>query len=231
MSKRHPGKRRLPTEAPEHDDDVFIAKILEIGNWLKANQQIVTVGVVVLVVGVASVVYYRNYQANLANQAANQLEEIHQSVALGDREGAKSALAVFLERFDGTAYDGEARMLLGELYLSTNDAQQALAVLEPLTASPRAPLELQAASLLGAAYEQEGRWADAEATYLRIADRSDLDFQVRDALASAARVRAAQGNSEGAAELYQRILNELDEDAQDRGLYEMRLAELRAQNG
>jgi predicted negative regulator of RcsB-dependent stress response len=231
MSKRHPGQRRLPTDAPEHDDDVFIAKILEIGNWLKANQQTVSIAVVVLVVGVASVVYYRNYRATLANQAANQLEEIHQSVALGDREGAKNALAVFLERFDGTAYAGEARMLLGELYLSTNDAQQALAVLEPLSASPREPLELQAASLLGAAYEQEGRWADAEATYLRIADRSELDFQIRDALAAAARVRAAQGNNEGAAELYQRILAGLGEDAQDRGLYEMRLAELKAKIG
>ena len=231
MSKRHPGQRRLPTEAPEHDDDVFIAKILEIGNWLKTHQQAVTIGAVVIVVGVASAIYYRNYQATLANQAANQLEQIHQSVALGDREGAKNALAVFLQRFDGTPYAGEARMLLGELYLSTNDAQQALAVLEPLSASPREPLELQAASLLGAAYEQDGRWADAEATYLRIADRSDLDFQVRDALAAAARVRESQGNIEGAAELYRRILDELDENADNRGTYEMRLAELTAKQG
>jgi hypothetical protein len=231
MSKRHPGQRRVSSDAVEHDDDIFIAKILETGNWLKTHQQAVTIGLVVVVVAVASAIYYRNYQAALANQAANQLEEIHQSVALGDREGAKNALAVFLDRFDGTAYDGEARMLLGELYLSTNDAQQALAVLEPLSASPREPLELQAASLLGAAYEQEGRWADAEATYLRIADRSDLDFQVRDALAAAARVRAGQGNTEGAAQLYQRILDGMDANAQDRGLYEMRLAEMKAKNG
>jgi len=231
MSKRHPGHRRLPADASEHEDDLFIAKILEIGNWLKANQQAVTIGLVVLVVAVASAVYYRNYRATLANQAGNQLEDIHQSVALGDREGAKDALAIFLERFSGTAYEGEARMLLGELYLSTNDAQQAQVVLEPLSASPRAPLELQAASLLGAAYEQEGRWADAEATYLRIADRSDLDFQVRDALANAARIRAARGNPEGAAELYQRILDEMDENAPNRGLYEMRLAEVKAENG
>jgi predicted negative regulator of RcsB-dependent stress response len=218
--------KRLSTE---HDDDVFIAKILEVGNWLKSNQQAVTIGFVVVVIGVASVVYYRNYQATLANQAANQLEEIHQTVALGDPEGAKNALALFLERFSGTPYEGEARMLLGELYLSTNDAQQAQVVLEPLSASPRAPLELQAASLLGAAYEADGRWADAEATYLRIADRSDLDFQIRDALAAAARVRAAQGNTAGAADLYERILAQLGDDAPDRGLYEMRLAELETQ--
>ncbi len=117
-------------------------------------------------------------------------------------------------------------MLLGELYLAGNEAEQALAVLEPMAESPREPLELQAASLLAAAYEQEGRWADAEATYLRIADRSELDFQVRDALAAAARIRAAQGNATGAAELYRRILDGLDEDALDRGIWEMRLAEV-----
>ena len=228
MSKSHPGQRRLPTESKEHDDDVFIAKVLEIGNWLKANQQVVVIGATVLVIAVASTLYYRNYRATLVEQAANQMEEIHQTVALGDREGAKNALAVFLDRFGGTPYGGEARMLLGELYLSTNEAQQALAVLEPLSASPREPLELQAAALLGAAYEQEGRWADAEATYLRIADRSDLDFQIRDALAAAARIRASQGNVAGAQQLYQRILDKMDANSPERGIYEMRLAELAA---
>lgn len=224
MTQRHPGQRRVATE--ELDEDAFVARILELGNWLKSNQQAVTIGVVVLVVAVASLVYYRNYRGSLVEQAANQLEQIHQSVALGDSEGAKNALILFVDRFESTPYAGEARMLLGELYLSRGEAEQALAVLEPMAESPREPLELQAASLLGAAYEQEGRWADAEATYLRIADRSELDFQVRDALASAARIRASQGNVAGAAELYRRILQGLKEDAPERGAWEMRLAEL-----
>jgi tetratricopeptide (TPR) repeat protein len=118
-------------------------------------------------------------------------------------------------------------MLLGELYLDGNDPQQAQAVLEPIAQSPRDPLELQAASLLAAAYEQEKRWSDAEATYLRIADRSELDFQIRDALASAARIRAQEGNRQGAEELYQRILDGLDQNDPQRGLYEMRIAELK----
>lgn len=229
MSKNHPGQRRV-TSTNDHEDDVFVARILEAGNWLKANQQAVTVGVVVLAIAVASLLYYRNYRTTLAEQAANELEQIHQSVALGDTEGAKNALMVWVDRFGGTPYAGEARMLLGELYLSGNDADQALVVLEPMAQSPREPLELQAASLLGAAYEQEGRWADAEATYLRIAERAELDFQVRDALANAARIRASQGNPAGAAELYRRILGLLDEDAPERGTWEMRLAEV-SQNG
>jgi tetratricopeptide (TPR) repeat protein len=164
----------------------------------------------------------------VARQAGNQLEQIHQTIALQDREGAKQELATFLERFGNTAYAGEARLLLGELYLETGDPQQALAVLEPLAGSPRDPLELQAAALLAAAYEQEGQARQAEDTYLTIADRSELDFQVRDALESAARLRAARGDMQGAIALYDRILEDLPEDAEDRGLYEMRRAELEA---
>lgn len=210
----------------ELDDDVFVSHVLEAGNWFKKNQQAVTIGIVVFVIAVASLLYYRNYKASLVDQASTQLEAIHSQAAMGDLNGAKDALILYIDRFGSTPYGGEARMLLGELYLTQGESEQALATLEPLAESPREPLELQAASLLGAAYEQEGRWADAEATYLRIADRSELDFQIRDALAAAARIRAAQGNPAGAAELYRRILDGLDEDSAERGVWEMRLAEV-----
>lgn len=226
MTKRHPGQRRRASERPEHEDDVFVAKILEIGNWAKNNQQVLTVLGIVAVLAVVAGLYYRNYRTTLVQQAANQLEQIQQSVALQDTQGAKDQLVVFLDRFENTPYAGEARMLLGELYLDSGDPQQAIAVLEPMASSPRDPLELQAASLLGVAYEQDKRWDDAEAVYLRIADRSELDFQVRDALAAAARIREQRGNDAGAAELYRRILANMDANAQNRGLYEMRLAEV-----
>lgn len=225
MSQKHPGARRTAKQE-EHEDDVFVAKVLEISNWAKANQQLLTILGVVIVIVIAGVMYYGNYRKTLTRQAAQQLESIHQSIALQDREGAKTELATFLQRFDGTPYAGEARLLLGELYLQTNDPQQALAVLEPMAASPREPIEFQAAGLLAVAYEQDERWTDAEGIYLRIADRSELDFQVRDALAGAARIRATQGDTAGAVELYERILTDIDENSPERGIYEMRIQEL-----
>ena len=218
--------RRTSSDRQELDDDVFVARILETGNWIKSNQQTMVIAAVVLVVALASLVYYRSYRGTLQEQASNQLEQIHQQTAVGDLDGARNALILFLDRFGKTPYAGEARMLLGELYLSVSAPDQARAVLEPMARAPREPLELQAASLLAAAYEQEGRWSDAEALYLRVADRSQLDFQVRDALASAARIRASQGNATGAADLYRRILAGMDANAPDRGLWEMRLAEV-----
>jgi predicted negative regulator of RcsB-dependent stress response len=115
MTKRHPGQRRRTSERPEHEDDVFVAKILEIGNWAKSNQQVLTVLGIVAVLAVVAGLYYRNYRTTLVQQAANQLEQIQQSVALQDTQGAKDQLVVFLDRFENTPYAGEARMLLGEL--------------------------------------------------------------------------------------------------------------------
>ena len=76
-----------------------------------------------------------------------------------------------------------------------------------------------------------GRLDDAEATYLRIADRSDLDFQIRNALSSAARIKASQGDSEGAIALYQRALDTFELDDATRGLYELRIQELKTARG
>ena len=228
MAKRHPGARRSKQQSGSEPDDVFVANVLHVGKWAEANQQLLTVAAVLVAILVAGLLYYRGYRTSLNQQAAQQLELVYQTVAIRDTEGAINELTTFLERFSGTAYEGEARLLLGELYLADGRAEQALAVLEPLGASPREPIELQGASLLAAAYEQVGRTSEAEEVYLSVADRSDLDFQVRNALAAAARLRADRGDAAGAIELYEQALEGLPEESPDRGLYEMRIAEIRA---
>ena len=227
MSKRHPGSRRAHQEPSTDPDDRFIAWVLEVGNWARANQQLVTILGVVVAIAIFGAVYYNGYRGTLGEQAAEQIESVHQSIVLQDTEGAKNELITFLERFSGTAYEGEARLLLGDLYLQSADPQQARQVLEPLGSSPRDPIEFQGAALLGAAYEEEGRLEDAEATYLRIAERSDLDFQVRNALSNAARIKVSQGDGAGAIELYQRALDTFEANEPARGIFELRIQELR----
>lgn len=233
MAKRHPSSRRTRKQSKDDGEDAFVAGILDVSNWAKRNQQLLTVAGVLLALAIAGGLYYLNYSAQLDEQAAEQLEVIYQSVSINDIEGAKVDLATFLDRFGSTAYEGEARLILGELYLESGEPEQALAVLGPMGSSPRAPIEFQGATLLAAAYEQEERWDDAVRTYLTISERSELDFQIRDALAAAARIRGEQlGDTEGAIELYERVLETLDENATERGRYEMRIAELRsAPNG
>ncbi|HUP52719.1 MAG TPA: tetratricopeptide repeat protein [Longimicrobiales bacterium] len=227
MSK-HPGSRRTRPQSASEPDDVFVARVLHLGKWAEANQQLLTVLIVVVAILMAGLVYYRNYRSSLNVQAAQQLELVYQTASIQDMEGAINELTTFLERFSGTVYEGEARLVLGEIYLRDGRSEQAQAVLEPLGSSPRRPIELQGASLLAAAYEQVGRQQEAEQIYLTIASRSDLDFQVRNALAAAARIRSDRGDVAGAIELFERAIDGLEEDSPQRGLYEMRVAELRA---
>jgi predicted negative regulator of RcsB-dependent stress response len=225
MSKRRPQAHKSHHEEAE---DAFVTNVLQAGKWAEANQQLLTIAVVVIAIGVGALLYFRSYRQNLAQQASTELEQVYQSVSINDLEGARTQLGTFLERFGGTPYEAEARLLLGDLYLRDGSPEQAEAVLRPLGASPREPIEFQGAALLAAALEEDRQWDEAQQVYLRIADRSDLDFQVRDALAAAARIRSAQGDTQGAVALYERLLDRLDENDPQRGLYEMRIEEIKA---
>lgn len=224
MAQRHRGTRSK--HKGNEPDDVFVEKVLHLGKWAEANQQLLTILIIVIAIGVLGMVYYRNYRANLNLQAASELEQIYQSISIDDTEGARTQLASFLERSAGTPFEAEARLLLGELYLKDDSPEQAEAVLRPVGEAPRRPIEFQAAMLLGAALEEDGEWDDAIGVYLSIADRSELDFQVRDALQAAARIRRDQGDLDGAIDLYQRLLDGLDEADPQRGQYQMRIEEI-----
>lgn len=227
MTKRHPSSRRVPKKG-DHPDDVFVSKTLEFSDWARQNSGALIVAVAVLGALLWGVVYYVGYKEDLRAQASQELEAIHQTIGMGDREAAKQELGRFLERFGDTDVALEARILLAEQYLRTGESSQAVSALEPAARSLQTPLAIQAGFLLAAAFEEEGRLERAEETYLRLADRARLQFQVRDALEDAARLRIARGDLAGAAELYRRVLDTFEAGEQGRGVYEMRLAEVEA---
>ena len=227
MSKRHhPASRRQP-HTPEQQDDAFVAGVMDLSRWASHNRQLLVLSGVVLTLLISGGWYYINFQRSVAIQAMNQLESIHQSISISAFEDAKAQLSTFVDRFEGTDEAREAVVLLGRLHLEAGDAAVAISVLERGGLSLGDALGLQGSSLLARAYEDQGRWPDAEGLYLRIADRADLDFQIRDALESGARTRHRQQDIEGAAELYERILATFEADDPGRGIYELRLAEMR----
>jgi tetratricopeptide (TPR) repeat protein len=181
---------------------------------------------ITLVLVVASGLYYVNFQRSLRVQAVNRLESIHQTISIFAIEDAKAQLSTFLDSFEGTDQAREAVILLGRLHLESGDAPVAISVLERADLGFRDPIGIQANSLLARAYEHQGRWPEAEDTYLEVADRAEFDFQIREALDSAARARRRQQDLVGAAELYERILETFEDADPARGLYELRLAEV-----
>lgn len=225
MTKRHPSSRRR-SKSEGHPDDAFVAKTLAFGDWARENTGALIVAAAVLAVLLWGIVYYVGYREDLRTQATGELEAIHQTIGMGDPEAAKQELGRFLERYGDTDLALEARILLAEQYLRTRETAQAVSTLEPATRSLGTPLAVQAGFLLAAAYEEDGQPQQAEETYLRLAEQADLQFQVRNALEDAARIRVARGDLEGAAELYRRLLGTFEQGEQGRGTYEMRLAEV-----
>ena len=227
MSKRqHPSTRRTPQTLHEQDD-AFVAGAIDLTEWARTHRQVLTLLVVAVGLLVAGGIYYVNFQRSMTIEAVNRLESIHQTVAISAVEDAKAQLSTFLDQFEGTDQAREAVILLGRLHLESGDATVAISVLERADLGFRDPLGIQANSLLARAYENQGRWREAEATFLEVADRSDFDFEIRRALDSAARARRRQQDPIGAAELYERILTTFDDDDPAKGLYELRLAEVR----
>ncbi len=226
MSKRHhPSSRRTP-RTPHDQDDAFVAGVIDSSEWARTHRQAITLIVVALSLLLAGGIYYVNFQRSLTIQAVNRLEFIHQTISISAFEDAKAQLSTFLDSFEGTDQAREAVILLARLHLESGDAPVAISVLERADLGFRDPIGIQANSLLARAYEHQGRWPEAEDTYLEVADRTDFDFQIREALNSAARARRRQQDNAGAAELYERILATFEEGDPAQGLYELRLAEV-----
>lgn len=227
-SYRKPGTRPPKPESPVDQEDAFVAATLEASNWAQKNRPIVTLGVVVLVLGIAAFMYYGRYKENLHTTAALRLEELQLRVVSDDPAVVQPDLELYLDRFSGTPFADEARITLAHVKADLGDKEAAADVLRPLAGDVGSPLGAQAAAMLAAISEDLGDLRMAEDLYARLADRAGLEFQRRDALVSAARLRRAQGDPAGALVHYERLLEEMDETDPGRNVVEMRRAEVAA---
>lgn len=221
--------RTTPAAGSGKEADAFVEKVLGLYSWTRTHVQTVVLGGVLVILVAAGLFYWIRSRDALARQALVQLEQVQQQTAFGDPATAEQALRDYLRRFDGTPYATEARIALGQLLLQNKTPDKAIEALSPAVASlAKDPLAIQAAFLLAAAYEEVGRLSDAEALLLKAAASATLPFQVREAKAAAARLRARRGDWTGAARLYEEILSSLPEGDPQRSYWQMRLAEATA---
>lgn len=223
---KHPGSRRVHQDA--ETEDAFIARMVEYGEWARRHSRAVTIGGILLLVVLAAGLYYVNHRASLESTATARLTELRQTVQSGNTALAIQDLESFLATFPGTDAADEARVLLGEVYLREGRYQEAIRAVEPMADDPGEPLGAAAAFLLAAAHEQADEPQRAESVYLEIADEAAMPHQRRRAMADAARIRMQADDPAGAAQLYGRLVQDLEEGDPQRALYEMRRAEAEA---
>lgn len=221
---RHPTARRVHHERTS-PDDTFVEGALRTTAWAQEHRRLLILGTVTFLVVAAALFLYRRNQQILRDRAAIEIIQIRQTA-----QGGNPALTIrdaegFLGTYGGTAAATEARLLLGQAYLASNQPQQAIDVVSALAGDLESPSGVSAALLTAAAHEAATRFDEAERVLLRIADTAPHDYQKIAALDNAARIRVERGNAAGAAELYTRLLDLLPEDSQDRPVFEMRRAE------
>lgn len=218
-----------PTRRPKgvtDADDIFIARTLQFSAWARRNARLVIAAAVIALVLIAGAVYYRWDQANRLERAATEFMFLEQTAASGNVALATRDIQQFIQRFDGTPYADEARVLLGQIHMQQGEPQQAVEALRDLPGRiRRSPVGAQGALLLGSAQAAAGDMAAAVATYTRVADEALLDFVREEALNSAALLREQAGDYTRAAELYRQLIGMTEEGSFQRSLYEMRLAE------
>ncbi len=227
MSKtRHPASSPQP-EGKKEAEDVFVEKTIEVIKWSKERSQVLMLVGIVAVVAVAGIMYYAKYRSSWEEQAVARLAQVQSTMGFGERETAKADLHQYVEQFEGTVYAMEARLTLGQALLEDGTPEEAIDVLAPAVREMASqPIGLQAGFLMAAAYEESNQPEEAERLYLRLANSSELTFQVYEALSGAARIRTAAGDKAGAAELYEEVLSTMEEGDPQRGFWEMRLAEV-----
>jgi tetratricopeptide (TPR) repeat protein len=224
---RHPTARRVhrPDTGP---DDAFVAGVLESSAWMKQHQRTLIIAAVVTAVLVTATVLWLNHRSNLRDRANVELTQVRAVALSGNTALAIRDLQQFLGTYGGTPAAAEARLLLGRTYLEAGQPQQAIDAVEQEARRVRTDMGASAAFLLATAYEAGQQYQQAEQTYLRIGDGGRFLYQRQDGLDNAARLRLQQGNPQGAAQLYERLVNMTPETSPERQIFQLRLGEARA---
>jgi predicted negative regulator of RcsB-dependent stress response len=206
-----------------------MAAVLRFVGWSQRNTQTLILGIVAVVAVGLGGWYWISQRGSQLDAAAEELEMLQQTAGFEDPATATASIQGYLDRYAGTAYEIEGRMLLARVQLvGTQDPAAAIQTLQAVAPAFGSPLSLDATFMLAATFEQAERWEDAARVYDELRSRAPYAFQTKEAGEGLARASLARGDTARAIEVYESLLEEIPEDDPERPTYLMKLAELRA---
>lgn len=212
------------------DVDPFLQMVLRGVAWTQRNQTVVIAAAVLVAVALGGFLYYRNFQQQVREEAATQLQQIEsQMQAAGAPDTLILGLQEFVDRYGDTRYAHEARILLARVRAEQGSPDRVVELLRPVSARPvDTPLGYAANQLLAHAYAGTGDTSRAVEILARLADGARFEFQRTEARAARAQILAAQGNLREAERLYRVIVDSTASDESNGLLYRTRLGEIQA---
>ena len=192
------GGARPAAAAPTNAERLFA--------WISKHRQASTyVGVGIVV---AALLFVWNLTATRRSEAEARATLGSARVAYESRNLglAQSELARVRENFAGTKAAEEATLLLAQVRLLQGQTAEGLQMLQDFAPSASRDYRAQAYGLLGAALENDKKFADAAQAYERAADAAPLAFMQAQYLSDAGRAWVTAGDTARGVTTYRRIV-------------------------
>lgn len=196
---------------PTMDAPVSEPKAESFLDWFRINSRMVTIASVVVAAAAFAFWFYNRSAVLKAESADRKLLAAKQSLNSGNVPLAQSDLKKVADQYPKTSAGAEAGMLLAQVKLEQGDYQGAVATLKELTAkNETGPYATPLRALLGDAYSQLGKYAEAAAEYERAGLATKAPNERALILAKIGRAQMAAGNLAKAREAWQALANQTD---------------------
>lgn len=176
--------------------------------WAELHSKLLTiVAVAIIAVAGGAWFYQKSHEARLRN-ASNALTDAEQALGAGNLALAQADLEKVVSRYGGTRPGEQAALVLAQVLYDKGQYQQGIAGLEKLEGSAGDYLKAGTLNMIGAGYEQEGKYDQAAAAYQKAAAAARYPNDRDQYMASAARALTAGGKADQAKAIWTKLADD-----------------------
>ena len=194
----------MPTTEERPRDQTVDVRTESITEWLHVNSRFVGIAVGVVAAVALGGWLYTRAQAGKEVRAEQTLRRAEQSVAAGNAPLAQTDLEKLASGYRGTSGASQGAMLLAQLHMDKGEYQQAIDALQKNEAG-RKDFEAPVEAMIGDAYSQLNKPADAAAHYRKAAEATRFQAEREAYLADAARHLTIANDTAAARQIWQTI--------------------------
>jgi tetratricopeptide (TPR) repeat protein len=180
--------------------------------WVNAHRQIAYLvgGVTLVAAGLFGWTLITNRRSE--ENASLELQNARVAYESQNFRLAASDFARISENYSGTNAAEEAKLLLANVRMLQGQSPQAIEILRDYAPKAGGAFRAQAYGLLGAAYENTGRFREAGAAYESGSEAAHLDFQKAQMLSDAGRAWTTAADTAKAIAAYKRIIKDFPKE-------------------
>jgi len=181
--------------------------------WIQAHKQLTSWAVTILTLAAVLVVWQLSTKRRSEDIAMGELQSARYAFENQNLPLAASELSKVIENYSGTNAAEEGRLLLANVRLLQGQPQQAVQALKDYAPGAGTSFRAQAYELLGAAYENMGRFREAGEAYENGSAAARLDFMKAQLLSDAGRAWTNAPDTTRAIAAYQKIVKDFPKQA------------------